>query len=164
MPMNAMVASGSITGLSGIAAGAPTLLITSATNMRAGTNTYNETGLYAVAWSYSTQGATGSAVGTIAVPCFTWWDAAQATSITATGGAIGFLLGAGSATALSGQASGTFGFSTSAASAQIRGFEVFEAASGGSGVSAYIQVSSLGAGGRAVRFDYKVLRLDDWGV
>ena len=53
MPMIPMLASGSITGTSGIAAGGPTRLVTTATQLGGGNNLKNEAGLYGIYWSFT---------------------------------------------------------------------------------------------------------------
>lgn len=165
MPMVARVASGSITGGSGIAAGAPTRLITTATITApaVSSNLANQPGMYVVAWQYLvTGGASGG--GTAQVPCFTWRDPDMNVGVTATASYYaGGILNGGIATSLSGQPSASAGISA-AASSHARGFEIFQCGSGASGVSAYLQVSSLSTGGGTCRFDYQVFCVDNWGV
>lgn len=165
MPMVARIASGSYTGTASIAAGAPTRLITTATVNPGFANTTlpNAPGMYAVYWSFIVT-AGGSAGGSAQVPCFTWRDPDLNVGITSTGGAYGsFLNGAvtGTVWGASGSAGGGV---TGVVSAHTRGFELFQAGSGASGASAYIQVSSVGTGGAFTRFDFQVFRVDDWGV
>lgn len=164
MPMIGRIASGSITGLSGIAAGAPTRLITTATTTQSGNVIAAAPGMYAIYWTYFVT-AGGSAGGSAQIPCFTWRDPDLNVGVTSTGGAIGSMYANGAVSATVWGASGSAGAGlTGVVSAHQRGFECFQAGSGASGASAYIQVSSIGTGGAFTRFDYQVFLVDLWGL
>jgi len=163
MPMNALIASGSITGTAGIAGGAVTRLVTTATTTQLGNALANQPGMYALYWSYVTTGV-GSAGGSAQIPCFTWRDPDLNVGVTSTGGGSYAALNGGTTGTLWG-ASGSAGAGISGvASSHANGLHVFQAGSGVSGASAYIQVSSLGTGGGATRFDYKIFMVDLWGL
>lgn len=163
MPMNARIASGSITGLSGIAAGTPTRLITTATFNTTGSNRANEGGMFALYWSYVTTGI-ASAGGSAQVPCFTWRDPDLNVGVTSTGGVYGGFLNGGVTGTVWGASGSAGGGISGVASSHQGGFHVFQAGSGASGASAYIQVSSLGTGGGYTRFDYQLFKVDEWGL
>jgi hypothetical protein len=158
--MVARIASGQILTAGSIS---PTRLITSATLLQSGNNLANQAAMYEVYWSLMVTGA-GSAGGTAQIPCFTWRDDSIGVGVTATGGFTYNFLNGGVATSLSGQPSASAGVSAGTVSANVRGVEVFQAGSGVSGASAYIQVSAVQTGGAGIRFDYQVFRIDDWGV
>lgn len=164
MPMTMIVASGSLGGTAGIAAGAPTRLMTSATLVGASGNSRARTaGLYGVFWNVLVT-AGGSAGGSFPIPVFTYYDDDLAKGVSASAGAWGSLLNGAASTSIYGaSASSNYGVS-GVVSAKTYGFEVFYCGSGVSGASAYMQVSALGLGGAYTRFDYRVLRLDDFGV
>ena len=166
MPMVAMIASGSITGTSGIAGGAPTRLITTATQIGSGNNLKIESGLYSLYWSFTTVTA-ASGAASAQIPVFTWYDDTLAAGITATGGAYGSLVNGLVTASLTGAAGISSLYALSgAASSQIRGNETFFAGSGASGASAYVQVSAVASNGGVARykFDYAIFRLDLWAV
>jgi len=163
MPMIGLIASASVTGLSGISAGAPLALINASSTTQLGNNLANVPGMYAIAWSYIVT-AGGSAGGSAQVPCFTWRDPNLNVGVTSTGGGTYAALNGGATGTLWG-ASGSAGAGISGTvSSHANGFHVFQAGSGASGASAYIQVSSVGTGGAFTRFDYKVFLVDLWGV
>ncbi len=165
MPMVAMIAQGSITGTSGISAGAPTRLVTTATQIGSGNNLKNDAGLYGLYWSYTTVTA-ASGAASAQCPVFTWYDDQIGAPITATGGVYGGFVNGGLTGTVWG-ASGTAGGGLSgAASSHIHGTEYFFAGSGASGASAYIQVSGVATNGGVARykFDYAIFRMDLWSV
>lgn len=165
MPMVALVASGSITGVSGVAAGTPTRLVTTATYQAAAVNTNiaNESGTYIVAWNVLVTGA-GSGAGGFPVPVFTFRDPDLNVGVSASGGAYGSLCGGLAATSVYGASAASTYVVSGVVSARAHGIEVLQCGSGASGVSAYLQVSALGAGGAATRFNYQVYKLELWGV
>lgn len=172
MPMVALVASGSINSVngSGISAGAPTRLITTASVQppAKGANLANQGGFYGIYWQFTTiSAATGAASAQI--PVFTWYDDSIGAGITATGGAYGQLVNGAVTASLTGAAGVSSLYAlTATVSAFLRGVEYFNAGTGASGASAYIQVSSVGsnpsANAQTYRFDYRIFRVDDWGV
>lgn len=172
MPMVALVASGSINSVngSGISAGAPTRLITTATVQppSKGSNLANESGFYGIYWNFLTTSA-ASGAASAQIPVFTWYDNTIGAGVTATGGAYGAIVNGGVTASLTGAAgiSSLYGLSA-AVSSVLRGVEYFYAGSGASGVSAYIQVSSVASNPSAVganyRFDYRIFKVDDWSV
>ncbi len=168
MPMVALVASGSITGTSGIAGGAATRLVTTATVSppSKGSNLANQAGFYGLYWSFATVTA-ASGAASAQIPTFTWYDDDLGAPITATAGPYGGLVNGLVTASLTGGAGISSLYALSgAASSVLRGVEYFVAGSGASGASAYIQVSSVASNGGVARyrFDYRLFRIDDWAV
>lgn len=159
MPMPNRIATASV-----VATTAPfARCITSASNLKAGSNESNEPGLFGMYWSMVCT-AGGSAAGTTYPPLFTWYDASISAGITATaspwstlfgGLATGNILGTGvTSMGISGVVSGRLG-----------GVEYFQCGSGASGVSAYIQYAITGnVGGASHRLDWQLFKVDEWGV
>lgn len=135
--------------------------ITTANNLRPGSNLQNEAGLYGCYWSIV---ATANAAGSACPPIFTWYDASISAGMTASGnvqGLFGFTTAFG-ASALS----GVSGMSVSGASGYMAGTQYMQCGSGASGVSAYLQWAVTGNSGstQGFRFDAQLFKVDDWGV